>query len=187
MEDEILKGLIAQWLMRHRYLRLRGNLNKTKAFSLGILPELDVDRFRQFCRMSPEGFEYVYTRIKDHVVFTNNGNRKQVDPSFQLAVALHRFGSETANGSSCMNTGQIFGIGQGTAVLYTKRVIIALMSLWQDVIKWHDEEERRQMRARLRIDSEEKGWDLFENCIGIADGTLLAAHLRHTSILFFEP
>ena len=128
--------------------------------------------------MSLEGFNYIASRIEDHIIFKSNGNHRQAEPSFQLAVALHRFGSETACANSCINTGQIFGIGGGTAVLYTQRVIIALMGLWQDAVRWPSVDERREMRLRLRQDSGNHGWKIFENCIGVLDGTLLPFKLQ---------
>ncbi|KAF8427067.1 hypothetical protein EV426DRAFT_529875, partial [Tirmania nivea] len=107
-------------LMTHRYLELRENLPKSKEFGLNILPGLDEERFRQFLRVSLQGFNYIISKIQDHLVFKSNRNFKQMELSFQLAVALHRFGSETSSGSICINTGQIFGIGEGTIVLYTQ-------------------------------------------------------------------
>ncbi|RPB18708.1 hypothetical protein L211DRAFT_767069, partial [Terfezia boudieri ATCC MYA-4762] len=121
-------------------------LPKNKEFSLNILPRLDEERFRQFLRVSPQGFNYIISKIQDYLVFKSNGNFKQMEPSFQLAIALHRFGNETSSESTCINTGQIFGIGEGTAVLYTQRVIIALMDLWEDQVRWPSEEEQLEMR-----------------------------------------
>lgn len=90
-------------------------------------------------------------QIQGHLIFKSNGNHKQVEPSFQLAVGLHRFGSETASANSCINTGQIFGIGEGTVILYTQRVIIAFMDLWKEVVTWSLMDERRDMmRVKLR-------------------------------------
>lgn len=113
-----------------------------------------------------------------------------MEPSFQLAVALHRFGSETASANSCINTGQIFGIGEGTVVLYMQRVIIALMDLWKEVVTWPSINERRGMRMRLRQDPGRHGWKLFENCIGVLDGTLLPFKIQpaqtEISIDFFN-
>lgn len=106
-------------------------------------------------------------------MFKSRGNFKKLEPSFQLAVALHRFGSETSSGNTCINTGQIFGIGEGTVILYTQRIIMALMSLWNDAVRWPLPEERTLMQARLRRDPGEHGWGIFQKCIGVLDGTLL--------------
>lgn len=66
----------------------------------------------------------------------------------------------------------------GTATLYTRRVIQALMDLWEDVIRWPLPEERRQMQMRLRQDPGNHGWKIFDRCIGILDGTLVPFKLQ---------
>ncbi len=46
--------------------------------------------------------------------------------------------------------GQIFGVGDGTVSLYTRRVCTALMHHWKDVVSWPTEEEQNKMKLRLR-------------------------------------
>ncbi|RPB27335.1 hypothetical protein L211DRAFT_894039, partial [Terfezia boudieri ATCC MYA-4762] len=58
-------------------------------------------------------------------------------------------------------------IAEGTVVLYTKRVMIALNIYWNEVTKWHTPEERKQMKKRLR----DSGFELFKDCVGFLDGT----------------
>lgn len=86
----------------------------------------------------------------------------------QLLVALRRYGSEGAVGAAVVSVSQLFGIGEGTVVHYTKRVNVALNSLWQDVTKWHTAEDKFRMKQRLR----DAGFELFEDCIGVVDGTM---------------
>jgi len=66
--------------------------------------------------------------------------------------------------------GQIFGVGDGTVSLYTRRVCTALMHHWKDVVSWPTEEERNKMKLRLRA---RPSWAIWEDCIGILDGTLI--------------
>ena len=170
--EEVHLGIIG-WLLQHRYLMERVNLQKSQAFSIDILPGMDERRFRQFLRLSPQAFGHVLQLIKDHPIFHSQGHHKQISASFQLAVALYRFGSEGSSAGSTFGTGQIFGIGEGTAVEYTKRVIITLTALWAQVVRWHTQQEKAEMRLRLRADERKNGWGLFESCVGIVDGTLL--------------
>ena len=37
----------------------------------------------------------------------------------------------------------------GTVLLYTKRVVIASMSLWKEVVSWISKREEREMRNRI--------------------------------------
>ena len=123
--------------------------------------------------MSRDNFSLIHELIKDHPVFSNNSKNPQVASSKQLAVALRRLASESSTAGSVMNMAQVFGIGEGTVTLYTKRVTKALVSLWGDVVKWPSIEERAQMKLRLLADAEDNGWPLWQDCIGIVDGTLV--------------
>lgn len=79
-------------------------------------------------------------------------------------VALERFGCD-GNGAAVGRLANICGIGAGTVVLYTKRVISAIESLETQFIRWPSAEERRVTARRIE---ENTG---FPNCIGIIDGT----------------
>ena len=102
----------------------------------------------------------ILNRIQDHPVF----GPQQAAMQHQLQVTLRRFGSSI----DTIQVGQMFGIGDGTVSLYTRRVCTALMSLWKDVVQWPTEEE--QIKIRLRNHST---WSVWEDCIGILDGTLI--------------
>lgn len=79
---------------------------------------------------------------------------------------------------SNINVGQVFGIGDGTVTLYTRRVLQALMDLWEDVVKWPTLQDRAAMKSRLLEDAGDLGWGLFRDCIGIVDGTLIPIKYR---------
>ena len=66
--------------------------------------------------------------------------------------------------------GQIFEIGDGTVSLYTRRVCTALMYSWRDAVRWPTEEEQMKMKLRLQA---RPSWQVFEDCIGMLDGTLI--------------
>ncbi|RPB18392.1 hypothetical protein L211DRAFT_797066, partial [Terfezia boudieri ATCC MYA-4762] len=131
------------------------------------------DRFQQFFRMSKESFLHIHSKIKDHLVFHNNSKNPQVASSKQLAVCLRRLACESSTAGSNMNVGQVFGIGDGTVTLYTHRVLLALMDLWEEVVQWPSREQWAAMKARLLEDARGLGWGLFRNYIGLLDGTLV--------------
>jgi len=79
-------------------------------------------------------------------------------------ITLERFGCE-GNGVSVGRTARSFGVGNGTVVLYTNRVIKAILSLRKDMIQWPDEPRRREISQRF-----EEEFDL-PGCIGVIDGT----------------
>src|SRR5271155_2586014 len=77
--------------------------------------------------------------------------RPQEDPEFQLQVALKWFGAEGSTASSVNAIARHFGCGAGTVLLYTKRVVIALISLWKEVVPWKSKRKKREMQDRERI------------------------------------
>lgn len=78
---------------------------------------------------------------------------------------------------SNMNVGQVFGIADGTVTLYTRRVLLALMELWEEVVKWPSIEQRAAMKVRM-LEDPGSGWSLFRNCVGLVDGTLVPIKCR---------
>ncbi|KAF8417706.1 hypothetical protein EV426DRAFT_510705, partial [Tirmania nivea] len=64
----------------------------------------------------------------------------------QLLIALRRLGCEAASGSGVVSVAQLFGIGEGTVVLYTRRVICALIGLWGEMARWHTNEAKSAIR-----------------------------------------
>jgi hypothetical protein len=113
-------------------------------------------------------FFSILARIQDHPVFHTSDatGRPQEEPRFQLQVALKRFGTEGSTASSVNAIARHFGCGAGTVLLYTKRVVIALMSLWKDVVSWKSKREKREMRNRIR----EKGFDVFPISSSLTEG-----------------
>ncbi|KAF9344375.1 hypothetical protein BGX26_004449, partial [Mortierella sp. AD094] len=121
-------------------------------------PHYFLNEFRAMFRTSRDGFTRVLNLIKDHTVFHNSSTCKQVDPAWQLAIALSRFGSN-GNGASVSKTQAIFAIGSGTATLYTDRVITALLDLEKDWIKWPDTARRKEIGQVMRREG-------FPGCVG---------------------
>ena len=89
-------------------------------------------------------------------------------------MCLRRLGCEASSGASVVSASQLFSIGEGTVVLYTRRCCTALFSLWKDEVRWPTTQERLESKARLQ-DSAHSFW---EDCVGIVDGTFLTFRWR---------
>eukprot|EP00644_Phytophthora_capsici_P008735 jgi/Phyca11/111331/e_gw1.20.199.1 len=87
--------------------------------------------------------------IGRHRVFTNNSKHPQAPVWLQMAVALDRLGTN-GNGASFGRTTNIWGVGVGTLDLFTVRVVIALIDMSAELVKWPDEEERKQTARRMK-------------------------------------
>jgi len=67
---------------------------------------------------------------------------------------------------------RLAGIGHGTVCCYTKRVMIAILSLENHMISWPDVFERRSISARFHRNYGLKG------CVRIIDGTPVVFNQR---------
>jgi len=137
-------------VLSHRYLVKRVVKPKSRDFVSRVLPMLDEYDFKEQYRMFPASFLRILAYIEDHPVFhTGSEIRPQESPKFQLQVALKRFGSESSSAASWSAMSKQFGIGKGTVGDYTNRVMIALLSLWNSVVSWKNDRQKRDMRERL--------------------------------------
>ena len=82
--------------------------------------------------MFPHHFKQLANLICSHPIFSSQGNKPQACVEFQLAVFLCRLGSTGSLFEICSR----FGIGEGTVIFYTKRVIQAIMAQKKNFIKW---------------------------------------------------
>jgi hypothetical protein len=154
-DEELEVRAAVQALLNKRYLRSRALLDKSQDFILDIAPNLPDNRFRQFFRVSRGAFNMLLNLIQDYPGF----NAKQAPVHQQLGIALRRFGSSM----DTMQVGQMFGVGDGTVSLYTRRVCKALMQHWKEVVYWPTKEEQTKMKIRLRA---RPSWVVWEDCIG---------------------
>ena len=101
------------------------------------------DRFRQQLRVNPFTFDRIVDRIKDDLVFHNDSNFEQTAVEDQVAVAFYRMG-RSGNGASIRDTSAWSGHGDGTVVLFTERVMTALLrqDLINEVLAMPTDEER---------------------------------------------
>lgn len=135
----------------------------------GSPPWLTDEEFLQKYRLHRDSMHYVVSRIQGHHIFSSNKSRRpQRPPCHQLMVFLHYLGT-SGSGASNPRVRNVFGIGRGTAELYKGRCVAALRSIKDEVIKWPDDREKKEIARRIFV-STNRDWI---NCIGIADGTLL--------------
>jgi hypothetical protein len=126
--------------------------------------------------------------VQDTPTFSNRVNGvlvpkrgpKMKHVGIQLGVFLFYLGCEGKAGSN-YNICNFFKIGRGTANLYRKHVLDAVMYLSAKFIKWPDASERTDTGQRL-------GEKHFPLCMGIVDGTILPLMVkprRHDACDFF--
>jgi hypothetical protein len=147
-----------------RYLDHRSRIPTSDDFYQRILHAYDDTRFKRTLRLTRATFARVLSLIKDHDVFKNESNNEQMETKKQLAVTLYRFG-HYGNGASVLDVASTFGIGEGTIILITKRVVTAILSLAPQFIVWPTAEERREHALKIERLSG------FPNVVGCLDGT----------------
>lgn len=119
--------------------------------------------FRQIFRMNKDSLEYLINRLSLHPVFNNNSRNRQQPVFVQILVALSQLGCN-GNGASVGRISRMCGVGYGTVLLYTNRVIIAIISLEAQYITWPTYNERIASSRRFYDKSGIR-------CMGALDGT----------------
>ena len=128
------------------------------------LLHMNPTRFKAQFRMSPQAFDRIWNMIQGHNIFTNKNTTPQFDPQLQFLVLLFRFRAY-GNGASRANTAEAFHISTGIISKFTKRIIVALLSLENEVVSWPNDVEKQIIKDSIE-DSHR-----FPNVIGIMDGT----------------
>ncbi|XP_055344565.1 uncharacterized protein LOC129592532 [Paramacrobiotus metropolitanus] len=82
----------------------------------------------------------------------------------QLAISLCRLGS-SGNAAFVGCVARKFGVSEGTVDLSTRRVILALISIEKDVVRWPTSAEKKEIKHRIKSSHH------FPSCIGFVDGT----------------
>ncbi len=160
-DSTILRTALIQQL-NTRYLKPRiYHVAKSKHWWQEVLPLYDPNRFKKLLRIFPHHFQQLANLIRFHPVFLLQGTKSQVCVELQLAVFLCRLGSTGSLFGVCSR----FGIGEGTVILYTKRVIQAIIAQKKTFVKWPTSEERRTVHKGF----EDLGG--LKNVIGAVDGT----------------
>ena len=161
-EDNTILQVVLIRRLNTRYIKPRIYcVAKSKHWWQEVLPLYDPNRFKKLLRMFPHHFLQLANLIRSHLVFLPKGTKPQVCVELQLAVFLCRLGSTGSLFGVCSR----FGIGEGTVILYTKRIIQAIMAQKKTFVKWPTLEEREKVH---------KGFENLgglKNVIGAVDGT----------------
>lgn len=163
-EAEELFELFA-FVSSSRFIHDRTRQHRDDHFFIEKFPKLTNDEFRSTFRTTRQGFAILVSRLGDHPVFSNNSRCPQLHPAWQIGIALARFGGG-GNGSSVMSKQVLTGLAVGTVVLYTKRVIKAIMSVRGEWVSWPDETRRGEIGQVMRLEG-------FPGCVGFIDGTTI--------------
>jgi len=171
-------------VLSRRYLHTRNPVPKAAAgidlclnvYRDSARPEL-AGHFRTFARMFPTTFNKLVTIIAPSPIFANRSlnQEQQISVERQLLVTLYRFGS-FGNSASIRQVALWAGIGEGTVVLCTKRVLYAILSsgLREQCISWPGVEERNAYKERVEeiaIPEWRNGWVMI-------DGTLIPLYTK---------
>ncbi|KAF5346002.1 hypothetical protein D9758_013848 [Tetrapyrgos nigripes] len=126
--------------------------------------------FRQCLRVSPYTFDRLVERIQNDTIFTNHSSNGQMPVADQLAIALYRFG-HYGNAAGLDAVRRWAGVGKGTVVLVTKRVLAALLrsDMLAENLCMPTEEEREEAKAWV----ERRSCPAWRNGWCLVDGTLV--------------
>jgi len=166
-DDEMLSmPILHTCISSQRYIGER-ELAPRNLLELNVIRSWPEQKFQQTFRMTPIAFQKILGMISNHSVFYNDRHTYQIQPEFQLAVALYRFGL-SGTGASRANIANFFKISEGAVTKYTDRVMVALLSLEPSVVKWPSPPEKQILKSDIQ--------DLtgFPSMIGIVDSTYIA-------------
>ncbi|KAF8608130.1 hypothetical protein BDV93DRAFT_434632 [Ceratobasidium sp. AG-I] len=113
--------------------------------------------------MSKDTFWGIVHILERNVIFQSQGRKKQRPVHYQLGVFLLRYG---ISGSHARHPKLLTSIGEGTVVLYCRRVIRAIREHGLEYVAWPTEERKIEIK---------KGFKKIcglDNIIGSMDGTL---------------
>ncbi|KAF6741816.1 hypothetical protein DFP72DRAFT_832149, partial [Ephemerocybe angulata] len=106
----------------------------------------DTARFRRNLRVSPDTFDAIVAAIEDHEVFHNKSlTAKQFPVEIQLAVTMYRFGHD-GNAAAVPSIAQWAGVSEGFVTKATRRVIIAVLALHDQIIHWPTSAEKEEAK-----------------------------------------
>eukprot|EP01035_Chromulina_nebulosa_P017634 gene17634-23212_t len=116
--------------------------------------------------MNKESFTRIVSLLESNDVFKNNSKRKQAPVWVQCVVAFHRFGCD-GHGNSIFQSTHFQGLSHGSIVMYTNRVMKALIDIGNDWCSWPKANEREAISNRFKNKLGLSG------AVGILDGTLV--------------
>jgi hypothetical protein len=128
------------------------------------------DQFCEELRVTPHTFDVLVNKLQYDIVFGNNSSCPQMPVEEQLAVTLFRFGHD-GNAASLQGVANWAGLGKGTVLLVTRRVMTAILrpEFMNEAVRFPDAEEKEAAKKwvhRHSCRAWRDGWCLV-------DGTLV--------------
>ena len=164
--DDLLMDIeltIYNSILSHRYFSDRHPNKVNSSHMADDVLRMHPTRFKARFRMSSSSFEKIWKMIENHDIFKNNSTTQQFDPRLQFLVVLFQFG--IYGNASRSNISETFHISTGVISKFTKCIIVALLSLQIDVVRWPIDSEKDIIKSSIE---DSHG---FLNVIGIMDGT----------------
>jgi len=144
---------------------LRKNPTIMKASQIHLLEHWrhsNLDQYRRRVRVNPNIFDGIVNKICGHKIFHNNSNVPQTPIEVQLAIFLFRAG-HYRNTASPEAIGHWAGVSLGTVVNCTNRVMVALLSLHDELVHLPTAEEKESAKV----------WVAGQVCPKWSDGHLM--------------
>ncbi|KAG2335504.1 hypothetical protein BDR05DRAFT_1030502 [Suillus weaverae] len=126
--------------------------------------------FRSYFRIYPACFDNLVAILAQDGVFYNNSSNPQMPVDRQLAIALYQFG-HYGNAASTWKVALQFGVGFGTAILVTSRVMKACCSeqFRTSALQWPNAETKETAKEWV----EENSCPAWRDGWLMVDGTLV--------------
>jgi hypothetical protein len=105
----------------------------------------NIEQFRRKVRVDPPTFDGILEKIRDDEIFHNNSNCPQTPVETQLAIFLYRVG-HYGNAASPEAIGHWAGVSPGTVVNATNRVMVAVLTLHDELIHLPTSEEKESAK-----------------------------------------
>ncbi|EFP78485.2 uncharacterized protein PGTG_04441 [Puccinia graminis f. sp. tritici CRL 75-36-700-3] len=169
-DDEAMISNMFELVLRNRYLNDRLPARTRDEFDLAQLFNMRDEDFKQAVRTTKAGFMWLLGRIMFNSVFHSASFRPQLPVPHQLALTLERLGSN-GNGASVGRFSRNLGVGRGTVIKASRRVIQAINELSHTYLLWPDEDRRKEISEVMKAEG-------FEGCIGFVDGTTIPLYQR---------
>ncbi|TFK61840.1 hypothetical protein BDN72DRAFT_933980 [Pluteus cervinus] len=163
-----LQGMYAQ-----RYEVPRNTLPRGPSYLSHVLHALKnsrADHFRQALRVTPLTFDALVAAIEDDPIFHNHSGNGQLPVEEQLAILLYRFGHD-GNAAGLQGIANWAGVGKGTVVLVTRRVMTAILrpEFMKKAVRMPTPEEKEDAKRWVQQHSC-RAW---RNGWSFVDGTLV--------------
>ncbi|EFP91044.2 uncharacterized protein PGTG_17316 [Puccinia graminis f. sp. tritici CRL 75-36-700-3] len=169
-DDQAMISDVFDLVLRNRYLNDRSPGRTREEFDLAQLFNMRDEDFKQAVRTTKLGFMWLLGLITLNPVFHSASFRPQLPVPHQLALTLERLGSN-GNGASVGRFSRNLGVGRGTVIKASRRVIQAINHLSHTYLLWPDADRRKEISNVMKAEG-------FEGCIGFVDGTTIPLYQR---------